>query len=218
MKHTKLTIALLVILSSVVLTSAYAQVNGTSTNSTGTNSTITNSTVIEEIITPIVNQNPTNASINLTGQSHLQGAMLTIAGNGIDKNAEVNVTIYHPNGSKFGIFKTVSTSSGNFQLLVELVPTSLQGEYTIKAIVKDITLTKKFVYSGGSNLSSNEITDVVNASPVAAAVSSPVSTPTPSSSSSTNTSTGTNWDAYIQGLNPQDRLDLIHAVIKYLLS
>jgi len=199
---------LLLLLPILVLPLAYAQVfEGV----TGTNSTST---------TP---------AMDLTSISWNQGALLTIKGSNVSIGSDVDVTIYHPNNSKFGIFKAISTKSGEFSIPVELVHTSLQGEYTIHALVNGTELVKKFTYSGANNIAVSEIEEPI-VEPIEEPTVEPITNSTATNSTNTTPeqtaepiespteSTGTNWDQFIMNLHPSDRVDLINAIIRYLLS
>jgi len=219
-QQTKITILFFVIipiLTAFTLNSAYGQTNSTGTNSTATNSTGTFEGIIEEIV--IIDTNPSNAGLVLTSSVYNQGAMLVITGSNIPQSSVVETTVYHPDNSKFGIFKSTSTSGGEFQVLIEIAHTSIQGEYTVKSIVNDVTLTKKFLYSGGNELSFAEETIVIDETPVIIPAASTVEPTSTTSSSSTTTTTVTNdWVIFLEDLEPTDRLDLIRAVFSYLLS
>lgn len=165
--------------------------------------------------------NSTNyPSMDIHSISWNQGALLTIIGSNLSPSADVDVTIYHPNNSKFGIFTAKSTNAGDFQIPVEIAKTSIQGEYTIKALVNGTNLIKKFVYSGADNITVSEIIPVVEEPlPITNSTNTNSTTPEPIPEPIESApSTSTDWDKFILDLNTSDRLDLINAIVRYLLS
>ena len=212
-----------VLLASFTVASIEAQTNSTTTNSTSTNSTGTFEGIIEEIVIEEPIQDPDAPQLVLTTSVFNQGAMLVITGSGLPQNSSVETTIYHPDNSKFAIYKSTTTNAGEFQTFVEIYHTSIQGEYRIESISKAITLTKTFVYSGGNDLSFAEITTVLDETPEIADSTTetpPISSTTTSTSTSSSTSTTVtnDWVLFLEHLDPLDRLDLIRAVFSYLLS
>lgn len=172
-------------------------------------------------------------TINLTSQANNGGVLLTISGNDVPTTSEVFVTIFHPDGTKFGIFKVISTSQGAFSFPVEMVGTSKQGEYRIHAQILETEITKNFVYSGTDKISTPEIIipEIVEPEVVITPTNNSTSINNSTSTNSTEVIpepitevptpepiTETNWDVFIRELEPTDRLDLIDAIIRYLLS
>lgn len=174
----------------------FAQVNGTATNSTAP---------VEEIA------DITNPQILLSATNHLQGDMLKITGSNLEPNKTVEMTMYHPDNTKFGIFKATTTNVGEFQLLVEMVQTSKQGNYTITTSIGDATLTNHFVYSGAHNLSFGETTQIIEQEPAPSTTAPPATQTTSSSSSSSGSSytAPTTTNADLKGI-----LELLRTIIQ----
>ncbi len=160
--------------------------------------------------------------LKLESSTYNQGAMLKITGNDIPPQKDVVTTIYHPDGSKFGIFKTKSTNQGEFQVLVEIHHTSIRGEYTATSVIENISISKNFQYNGEDDLTFSNDTNVIEESEAQTSEPEPTQSNTPgtsSSSTSSNSNTSTNdWNEFIEDLDAEDRINLIKAVLKYLLS
>lgn len=195
---------------------AYAETNSTATNSTSTNQTL----IIEpEIIQPIVIKSVVgNPHINMTSQAYQQGDLVKLSGYNVEPNQTVEITVYHPNNSKFGIFKTTSTKDGEFQLTIEMVPTSLKGKYKAIATIDSVTITKEFVYDTNA-LSLEATSDYVdsNPKPIEQPIEQLVAEVIPEETQSI-VKEKDDWNLFLNSLNPEDRLELIRAVMKYLFS
>lgn len=183
--------------------------------------------IIEDIVEDIVEEeDPTAPKLSLNSSVHNQGAMLVVSGSNVEANRTVETTIYHPDNTKFGIFKSNTTSNGEFQVLIEIGHTSIRGEYRVESIVELVTISKAFIYTGGNNFDFAEITTIQDDTPAPIEIvvdtppeSTPITTPTTSSSNNTPVvTTSTNWDTFLAELNDTDRLGLIMAVFKLLLS